>query len=175
MTTDAPTTNGAKQIAIVQKLDPMYSLRQAMNRLFDEFSFHQAPSRILNDFTGGATTAHLMADFCNYIPKLDVKETDKEFVVTAELPGVKPHDVELKIVGGNLILHGEKHAEKEDQEANYYRLERSYGSFQRTVPIPTNVDKNAIQATTSHGVLRISLPKDKSVKDDARKIEITKS
>ena len=175
MTTSTPTTNGStematneKEIAVVQKSDPIYALRDAMNRLFDEFSFHPRAPRVHNDFHFGLTLPRMLDEFSGYALKLDVKETAKEYVITAELPGVKPHDVELKIVGDNLILHGEKHAEKEEKESNYYRLERSYGSFQRILPIPVNVDRDAIQATTNHGVLRISLPKDKSAQKEAR-------
>ena len=156
-----PSTNGTKQqqVAVKEKVDPVYSLRHAMNRLFDEFTMGLPFPKIVDDFSGLS-------------PRVDIKETEKEVTITAEMPGIKPDEIELQILGDNLVLSGEKHAEKEEKKANYHRIERSYGSFQRTLPLPSGIDHDAITATSEHGVLTIKLPKTKAAQEQAKKIEV---
>ena len=94
-----------------------------------------------------------------WVPQVDVEETDKEILVKADLPGVEPKDVEVSVAEGSLILKGEKKAEKEEKKKNYYRMERYQGSFYRAIPLPPGTDPDKIGATSSKGVVTITIPK----------------
>ncbi len=105
-----------------------------------------------------------------WTPVLDVAETDNEFMVKAELPGMKAQDIEVTVRDNNLVISGEKKETEERKEQNWYHVERRYGSFYRTIPLPSNVDAEKIQATCQDGILSIRLPKTEAVKP--RKIEV---
>ena len=92
-------------------------------------------------------------------PAVDVKEEDKQYVITADLPGVDPKDIEVVAENGVLSIKGERTVEKEDKQDNFTRRERSYGSFYRSFHLPDNADADKIQAKGKDGVLEISLPK----------------
>lgn len=98
--------------------------------------------------------------------------TDTEYTVTAEIPGVDDKDVKLEIVDDTLTIRGEKKQEKEEKEKNYYRLERSYGSFQRVLSLPDDVDQDGVKANFKKGVLTITLPRKALPKPEAKRIEI---
>jgi len=94
-----------------------------------------------------------------WTPPVDVAETNKEIVITAELPGVDPKAMEIYVANGALVLKGEKEVAKEEKAKNYYRTERYLGTFYREVPLPAGVDADKITATCAHGVLAITIPK----------------
>jgi HSP20 family protein len=110
-----------------------------------------------------------------WMPAVDVFEKDDKFIVKAELPGMKDEDVDVEIVGDILKIKGEKKAESEVKKEDYHRSERSYGSFYRSIPIPSTVDTDKIEASFEDGVLEVTLPKlagakkKKKVKVAARK------
>jgi HSP20 family protein len=99
-----------------------------------------------------------------WIPAVDVFEKDDKFVVKAELPGMKEEDIDVSVVGDTLMIKGEKKTESEVKEAEYYRCERAYGSFYRSIPLPSTVDADKIEADFEDGVLEVSLPKSPEVK-----------
>lgn len=103
-------------------------------------------------------------------PAMDVREDDNEIKVTAELPGMTAEDIDISISGGRLLIKGEKKFEDEEKKDNYHRIERSYGSFQRSVSLPTNVDEENVKASYRDGVLTLTMPKNE--KDQTRKIAI---
>lgn len=117
------------------------------------------------------------------LPRLDVRETDEAILVEADLPGVAPEALELRLEEGALVLKGEKadpwavpaedsgEAAAAPPAARTHRAERAFGSFQRHLPLPADVDEERIEATFRHGVLRVSLPKAASV-ETSRKIEV---
>jgi HSP20 family protein len=105
-------------------------------------------------------------------PAIDVTETDTAYTITAELPGISEKEVEVSITGDVLILSGEKRREREEREKNRYLSERSYGAFQRVLGIPDGVDRDAIAAEFSRGVLTVTLPKSKEAQNQQKKIEI---
>jgi HSP20 family protein len=92
-------------------------------------------------------------------PQLDVKETDKEIVVEAELPGIDEKDVSLALQDGVLTIRGEKKHEVDEAKENYRIMERRYGSFQRSLRLPDTVDEDKVEASFNNGVLKVSLPK----------------
>nr|WP_281357791.1 Hsp20/alpha crystallin family protein [Desulfobacter latus] len=92
-------------------------------------------------------------------PRLDLSATDKEYTVSLEIPGVSEKDVNLELADDTLIIRGEKKQKKEEKKKNFYRLERSYGSFQRTLSLPEDADKDNIKADFKNGVLNITIPR----------------
>ena len=93
------------------------------------------------------------------IPAFDITENDKEFIVTAELPGIDSKDVDITISDGILSVKGEKKHEKEDKGEDYHRVERRFGSFNRSFRIPGKVESDKIDASYKDGVLKVLLPK----------------
>ena len=136
--------------------NPFMSLQREIDRLFDDFT------RGLPAFTSG-TTAELM-------PSMDVTETDKQIEITAELPGLEEKDVQVNLADNVLTIRGEKKAEKEEKDKNYRLVERSYGSFVRSLQLPDGVDANAIKASIDKGVLKVTVPKPAPAQ--AKKIDV---
>lgn len=141
----------------------LLDFRNQMNRLFDEF--FERPFG-LSPFLGEA------ARFGGFAPSMDVSESDKEVTISAELPGMEAEDIHITLDSNVLTISGEKRAEKEEKEKNYYRVERSYGSFRRSIPLPDYVDENKIEATFKRGVLKVMLPKIPGAQKKGRQINI---
>ena len=99
-----------------------------------------------------------------WAPAIDVLEKEDQFLVKVELPGVKEEDVNVTVAGGTLTIEGEKKADSEVKKKGYYYRETSYGSFSRSITIPSTVDANKIEANYDKGVLEITLPKAPEVK-----------
>ena len=93
------------------------------------------------------------------MPKMDIFEKDDKFVVKAELPGMKGEDIDISISGDIMTIKGEKKSESEVDEGNYYKRETSYGSFARSIRLPSSVDIDKISAASEDGMLEIELPK----------------
>lgn len=138
---------------------PLWRLQENFNRMFDEFfnNFNLEPfeSRILGKF-----------------PSVDIKESDKTVTVSAELPGLEAKDIDISISDDVLNLRGQKEEESESKEGNYYHKERTYGSFQRDIPLPAEVEFNDVNAVFKNGVLTITIPKKPEDKRKSKKIEI---
>lgn len=103
-------------------------------------------------------------------PKVDISESKKEIIINAEIPGVDNKDIDVSIDGRYLSIKGEKKQEKEEKDSNYHMIERSYGSFQRTVELPADVDEENVEAKYKRGILKIKLKKVKG--SETRKIEV---
>jgi HSP20 family protein len=110
--------------------------------------------------------------FGSYVPAVNVTETETEYKVTAELPGIEPKDIELTFNRGSLMISGEKKQEHEETERGYHRVERSYGRFQRGVQLPEEVDGEKIEADFKNGVLTVTVPKLPELKESKRRIQI---
>jgi len=95
----------------------------------------------------------------DWAPKLNVSETKEAMVVAAEMPGVDPKEIEIALTGDLLTLKGEKEKETEEKEERYHRVERTYGTFLRSVRLPMAVDASKVTATFKNGVLIVTLPK----------------
>jgi HSP20 family protein len=94
-----------------------------------------------------------------WAPRVDVSETDKAFMVKADLPGVEPKDVEVSVRDGVLTLKGEKREQREEKQKNFHRTERFVGRFFRSIPLPAGADEEHVEAITTKGVLTVSIPK----------------
>jgi HSP20 family protein len=140
--------------------EPFGSLRRDMERLFEDFS---------RDFGWGPPAAG-----GGMAPRVDVSETDSEIKIEAELPGVDEKDVEVILSDGRLTIKGEKKQEKEEKKKDYHTVERSYGSFARSIALPYEADPGKIKATFAKGVLNVTVPKPPEVKAKEKKITIGK-
>jgi len=106
------------------------------------------------------------------MPSIDVYEEKDSVVVKAELPGMTKEDIEVNLAGENLTIKGEKKEDKDVKEDNYYRRERSYGSFLRTVALPSEVKSDEIKASFKDGVLEIRMPKTEDAKKKSVSVKI---
>jgi HSP20 family protein len=142
---------------------PLSSLRKEMDELFESWTKDFGFPQVARPGTG-------------LWPRMNVCETDKEMQITAELPGVDQKDIDITLINGDLVIKGEKKAEfdekKDERGRSYHRIERSFGSFQRRLTLPYNVDADKVQATFSDGVLTLTVPKPPEVQKAAKKIEI---
>jgi HSP20 family protein len=139
--------------------DPFLSLQQDFERLYNEF-FDLAP------WSGG--------DGLNaFNPRVNVTEHANAIEVTAELPGLDEKDVDISLSRDILTIKGEKKEEREEKQANYYRTERVYGSFCRTIGLPAGVvDVDNVEASFKNGVLTITLPKRPQAEEVSRRISV---
>ncbi len=143
--------------------DPFQSFRTEMDRLFDSF---------LGGVPSLAGLGRRFAETQVMTPTLDVKENEKEIIVKADLPGMDEKDINLTIHNGVLSLRGEKKSEHTDERENYHVMERSYGSFQRSIRLPETIDDDKAEARFDKGVLTITLPKRPEMVSAQKKIEI---
>ncbi|MEO0238111.1 MAG: Hsp20/alpha crystallin family protein [candidate division WOR-3 bacterium] len=143
----------------LQKFSPfseLFDLRKEIDSLFDDKFF----GKMLQPYYES-----------NWTPSMDISETDKEFLVTVELPGMKKEDINLSIDNNVLTIEGERKSEKEEKGRTFHRIERSYGKFYRSVTLPKKVDEENIKATFKDGLLNITLPKVE--KEKVKNIEIS--
>lgn len=138
--------------------DELSSARREVDRVFDRF-FGQ----------GGAQGMTVWA------PAVDVRETNEELQVTAELPGLAPEDVNVTVENGVLTISGEKKQEVQEgkEDGNYYLYERHYGRFERSFSLPRTVNAEKVKARFDNGVLTIALPKAEAAKPRKVQIEAT--
>lgn len=129
------------------------TLRGEMDTLWDSFFGERTP---------------IIRKEREWVPPIDISETKEAVVVTTEVPGIDPKDVNISFTQDMLTIKGEKKQEKKEEGENYYRVERSYGSFSRSFRIPVSVKEDEIKAQHKGGVLKITLPK----AEDARPKEI---
>ena len=106
-------------------------------------------------------------------PMVDICDTENAIVVTAELPGVKKEDISIEVKDNILTIKGERSEDSEVKEENYYRRERSFGSFQRSFSMPTEVSPESIKASFKDGVLKIEVPKPEEKKPKQISIDVT--
>lgn len=114
---------------------------------------------IFHDFASAEASASETTAAGNFVPAVDVYENAQNLVLTFEVPGIKPEELDVKIDGRTLTVKGERRFSTEVKEENYRRVERRYGSFSRSFTLPVTVNTDEVQATTEHGVLTLSLAK----------------
>ena len=110
-----------------------------------------------------------------WAPPVDIYENGDSLVLKAELPGLEPKDVEIRVEDNTLYLKGERKFEKEVKEQNYHRVERSYGTFTRTFSLPNTIDADKVAATYKDGVLTLTMPKKEEAKPKTIKINVSKN
>jgi len=132
-------------------------VRSEMDRLWDTFLFGRPQRRGFEEIA-------------EWLPAVDVTETKSEIVVNAEIPGMEAKDIDISLNGGTLTIRGEKKQEKEEKEEAYHLIERRYGTFTRSIPLPKEVDSNRASASYKNGVLKVRLPK--SVEAEKKEVKI---
>ncbi|NWG71833.1 MAG: Hsp20/alpha crystallin family protein [Parvularculaceae bacterium] len=142
--------------------DPFFRLQNEMNRLFDE-AFAG-----FSGFASGGTVGALT-------PRVDLKETGDALEAFFELPGVDEKDLDVEISDNILTVRGEKRAERSEREdgSGYHFVERSYGSFARSIALPAEIEQDRVKAEFSNGVLKLWLPKNAEARNRTRKIAIS--
>jgi HSP20 family protein len=132
------------------------SIRRQMDRLWDSFfEREEAPAGL-------------------WAPEIDISETPEEILVKADVPGIDQKDLSVTLSGDNLTIKGERKEEKEENGKHFHRVERRYGGFHRSVPLPVSVDATKISAEYNNGVLEIHLPKTAESKPKEIKINVKK-
>jgi HSP20 family protein len=135
-------------------LKDLMTMHDRINKMFnDSFDKQNAPG------------------YGDWMPPVDIYETEEEIIVVSELPGIEENDMDIQVSEGVLSLKGEKKYPIDRESDNYYRLERSYGKFQRSFAVPNTVDLNSIKANLKDGVLKITLKKRSEVKPTVIKVE----
>lgn len=148
----APTEKSSP--GVPQEWRPLERLWREIDRLFEDFGggFFRGSLFDADQFGDGKSGF-------DATPPIDVRETDKAYQITAQLPGMDEKSVEVKLTDGVLSIRGVKQDEKREENKEHYMQQRSFGSFRRSFAIPDNVDANKIEATFKDGVLSVTLPK----------------
>lgn len=126
-------------------------------------------SRVLNEFFGRTGQE---SNLTTWAPAVDIYETEHELVVKADLPDVKPEELDIRVENNILTIRGERKFEKKVDESNYLRVERAYGSFSRSFALANTVNTEAIKADYQNGVLTLSVPKREEAKPKQIKVNI---
>ena len=142
--------------------DPFSEMNRAFNRLLPQM-FGSSP-RLAWSGDGGPKF--------EWSPSADISETDKEYLVRAELPAVKKEDVKVTVDRGMITIEGERKQEKEDKNEKFHRVERFYGSFSRSFSLPESVDTKSIRCESKDGVLTVHIPKMETEKRKAIEIKV---
>lgn len=133
------------------------------------FSLHRELDKIFDDLLGSTTQAKAVGQWQQ---RLNIAETDKAYVVSAELPGVEEKDITLELHDGLLSLSGKREQKTEAKEHNYHRVESFYGEFSRQIQLPDAVEIDKVEAKFKNGVLDITIPKMAEIRPSAKKIAI---
>ncbi|MGO4440361.1 Hsp20/alpha crystallin family protein [Rhizobium sp. RAF56] len=159
--TKLPVNPEKKPTASIDRWWPFDTLRSEIDRVFNDFSpaIFDRPSRMPASFSRGVLA-------------VDLVESDKNFELSAELPGVDVKDLDITLAEGVLTIKGEKNEAKEEKQKDYYLSERRYGTFRRSLELPPGVDSGKIEATFTNGILKVVLPKTAERQTNNRKIAI---
>ncbi len=140
----------------------MQSLHREMDRIFEDMSSEPAGRSLLPQAWGRDVV----------MPDIDEIEDDKAFHVSIELPGMDEKDIDITLSGRLLTIRGEKKEDEKEEGKDYYRRERSYGAFRRTLELPGEVDESKIEASFRKGILRIELPKTEEAQEKIKHIVV---
>ena len=148
---------------------PLFSLQREINQIFEQFERGWGPifGRPFFDLEPLARRESSWSS-----PAIDVIEKEKAYEIAAEVPGMEAGNLDVKVVNGSLIIAGEKKESREDDKGGNHLSERRYGSFERVLRIPDNIDSGKIEACLKSGVLTITLPKKAEAVKPAAKIEV---
>ena len=135
---------------------------RTMNRMEEEME------DLMERFWGGNES--LLTTRPSFLPTVDFVETENQFEVTVDLPGLKPEEVNVELKDGGLWISGKREEEKEEKGKTYHRVERSHGEFRRVLPLPSTISEEKIDASFDNGVLKIIVPKSEEAK--TRHIEV---
>ena len=141
-----------------------FSLQREINSLFDDLYREHG----LLESRFGEMSGLLKAEW----PSVDVTESAKQVKVKAELPGMEEEDIDVSVTEEALTIRGEKKTETEEKGEDYYHQECSYGSFQRTIPLPCEIESDKVDASFKKGVLTVTLPKSEAAQAKVKKVKV---
>ena len=144
--------------------EPFSRFRSEMDRMFDEF-----PPRVPAARFGTRYLASMP------VPAIEMTETEEDYRVSVEVPGIPHKDIDLSVEDDMLVLKGEKTDEREEKERDYSISERSYGSFERRIALPQDAQSAGIEANTENGVIKIVIPRNQDASPERQRIEIHSS
>ena len=130
-------------------VDPFQGFQDTMNRFFNEPAANRP-----------------------WVPPVDIRETENELVLKADIPDVKFEDIDVRMENGTLTIRGERKFEQQKKEGGWHRVERSYGSFERVFTLPDSVNPEAVQADYKNGTLTVTLPKKEIAKPRQVKVQV---
>jgi HSP20 family protein len=140
----------------------LMTLQDRMNRLFHEtFPTYQRGTSEEQDALAAG----------DFLPPVDIYEDDNAISLKADIPGIDPNNLDIRVEGNRLFIKGERNIEKETKRENFYRVERAYGTFSRTFTLPQNVAADKIEANYKNGVLDLKLPKREESKAKQIKVQ----
>ncbi len=155
---------------LLEKWQPQHQSLATWDPFAEMADLHRMADQVFGEFFG-RTPFRMAATEALWSPMVDVHETNDSIRLVADLPGVKQEEIQVSIEGDTLTLKGERKRDADVKEDQYYRVERSYGTFQRNILLPSVVDPNKVKATYRDGVLEILLPKKEEAKPKEIKIE----
>ena len=147
----------------ITRWDPFRELDDLQNRLSTMFG--RAPVKKDGDNREALTVAE-------WAPLVDIVEDDKNYVIKAELPGIKKEEIKVGVQNDVLTISGERKYEKEEKDKKFHRIERAYGSFARSFTIPEDSDGEKVSAEFKDGILRVHLPKTEKVKPKQVEVKV---
>jgi len=163
---DRNQANG--QTALRRKgVDRTRALQADINQAFEDFwRGFGVPMPFENIFGGGLSASS------DRLPRIDVRENDKEVDVEAELPGMDDKDIDISVAEGMLVIRGEKKAEREEKNGGYIKRERSFGRIERIVPLPDGLDLEHAKAVFKQGVLTVAIPRSHEAQEAVKRIPV---
>jgi HSP20 family protein len=167
---DLVTKFGKKALAVQRsEADPIHSLHQEINRVFEHFS-----RGFLEDWPLSTQLSESTV-WKDFSPQVDIRENEQQIEITAELPGLDEKDVQVSLANHELVIRGEKKSENERKGKGWHRMERSYGSFHRVIALPEGVETEAAEAVLKKGLLTVTLPKRAETTSRSKKIAIRRA
>lgn len=136
-------------------IDDLFDIQENINRIFGNYLSARGSAKVIG-----------------WMPAVDITESDSEYVIKADIPGMKKEDIKISLENNTLTISGERKEEKEEKGKNYVKKEKNYGSFMRSFALPHTVDAKGIKATYKDGVLSINVPKTEEAKPKEIKIEV---
>jgi HSP20 family protein len=158
-----------------KELTPWRRQRELMPRLEENWPFRRAWESMLDDFLQGVPREGLMSGLFETLgrPRIDMDETDDAYRIHAEMPGMEENDIDVTVTGNILSIRGERREEEtEEREGQTICRECRYGTFERNITLPMEVDVDHINASYRNGVLHVVMPKSERAKEKVKKIEL---
>jgi len=152
----------ARRSQPMQSINPYRAMREMMNDMMEDF-FGDWPMMRVRPFEWRMEA---------FTPYVDVVDEGSQLRVAAEVPGMSPEDLDLSLTDDSLILRGEKRSERDQEEQGVRHRERSFGSFERVIPLPAEVERDKVEASFRNGVLNVILPKSPQAMERSKKIQI---
>lgn len=152
-------------------VNPVSTLHDAVDELFDSFN---AQFGGFENLTGRSWLLPWRAQNAEMTlrPRMDFEQNENGYMLTAEVPGMNPKDIDISFDGRMLMLKGEKHDSRSEERTNWFVNERSYGSWMRTMAMPDDADTDAITARYTNGLLEVSIPRNAAAAESVKKIEV---